>query len=525
MKMKKIHPYFLAAIFVASLFYSCDKEFLDVLPRGEVIAKTTADFRKILDYVDNSRYAYSLSLTMQYVDIISDDMYMDSAMWNGYTATSEHIKNLYVYKNNIWTYSNPASTADEYNWKYPYYISSLCNSILTEIPKANDNIILQKQLTAEAKVHIAYAYLQLVNLFAPQYVEATAASTKGVPIVVNPASLPSLNRKSVKEVYDFILKNLLEAAPDLPDDVNQYKHRPTKTSTYAILARTYLYMGNYTKALEYADKSLNIRSYLYDYNTIYTGTVDYYGNLIGLSRMTDEEMLLWKVKKGTTLTTFPYTRCVLDSGSFNKLYPDFIRNADSTLVNYDLRRTLKFDAVNLDRKMKTANKGMIGYLFDHYNYRYKIDGNKGGTVQHMAVSTPEMYLIRAECNARGGKLQEALNDINAICMKRYATSTFTALTLGDFQNDKTKVLERVLLERRRELYGKDLRLFDLKRLNLSFSHNLGPNKISIPANDTRMVWSIFTNYIDMNSELEQYDRTNTGVKYYDKDGNEIPETE
>ncbi|GAB1474845.1 hypothetical protein MASR2M69_22860 [Bacteroidota bacterium] len=99
------------------------------------------------------------------------------------------------------------------------------------------------------------------------------------------------------------------------------------------------------------------------------------------------------------------------------------------------------------------------------------------------------------------------------------------MTPADFQNNKDKVLERVLLERRRELYGRDLRLFDLKRLNEPFSHYLGSLKIQVPANDPRMVWPIFKPYIDMNSELEQNDRSITGVKYFDKFGVEVPITD
>jgi len=518
--MKKF-IYLIAIFFFSSIFISCEKEFLEVLPRGQVVAKTTADFRKLLDYVDNSRYSYSLSLTMSFADLLSDDVYLDSTKWNTYTTTTEHIKNLYVFKNTIWTYSSPSFT-NEVNWSNQYFITSLCSSILSEIGKANDNPLLQKQMIAETKVHRAYAYLLLVNLYAPHYNESTAAETKGIPIVNNPTALPPLVRNSVKEVYDFIIKELEEALPDLPDDVNQFKHRPTKLAVNAILARTYLYMGNYAKALEYSNKALQTRSYLYDYNTIYTGTVDYYANLIGLSRLNDEEMILWKVFAKNANSTTSNTYYILDTMSFNKLYPDFTKNADGTLNNFDLRRTLKFNAVALNRKMTTKT---VTFLFNFYNNRYKTDSNLGGTACHNPVATPEMYLTRAECNARDGKLQEALNDVNAICVKRYKTGTFTDLTPADFQNNKDKVLDRVLLERRRELYGKDMRLFDLKRLNIPYSHNLGSLKISVPANDPRVVWPIFTPYIEMNSELEQYDRTVTGVKYYNSQGAEVPLTD
>ncbi len=517
----KIIKFNIALLLSLTILFSCEKEFLDVLPRGQVIAKTTADFRKLLDFADNSRYSYSLSLTMSYVDILTDNVFFDTVKWNSYTTVNEHVKNLYVFNNTIWTYEAP-TFVNEVNWNNQYYIISLCSNILAEIPKANDNIQLQKQLIAEAKVHRAYAYLLLVNLYAPHYKESTAENTLGIPIISNPTSLPPLIRKSVKEVYTFIIEQLEEAISDLPNDLSQYKHRPAKVSVYAILARAYLYMGNYSKALEYANNALQIRNYLYDYNTIYTGTVDYYMNLVGVSRNTDEETLLWKAYAKNANTTPTNSYHILDTMSFNKLYPDFIKNSDETYTTKDLRRTLKFNAVALNRKI-TATKAT--YVFDFYNYRYKTDGSTGGSACHVPIQTPEMYLIRAECNARDGKLQEALNDINAICIKRYKTGTFTNLTPADFQNNKDKVLERVLLERRRELYGKDLRLFDLKRLEQSFSHYLGSLRIEVPANDPRLIWPIFIPYINMNSELEQNDRSITGVKYFNSENVEIPITE
>lgn len=498
--MKKIifNMIYLIAVFAMS---GCGDEFLSELPRGQVIAKTTSDFRRLLDAATDRPYRQSLVMTMSYVDIVTDDVDMDTTKWNSFTGEREHVKNLFTFEDEMWTYT---TATDDKNWKNQYYTSSLVSSILAEISKANDNPALQKQLIAEARVHRAYAYLLLVNLYAKPYQAQTAAAEPGVPIVLQPTNLPSITRNSVQEVYDFILKELNEAIEDLPDDVDQYKHRPTKVAVYAILARTYLYRGDYQHAFEYADKALNIRSYLYDYNTIYAGTPDY-RNLIPISRMRDDEMLLYK-------TTSPgqYTRnyMALDLASFNRLYPDYTVDADTVYENKDLRRALKFDAIETDGKIR---KAYVNYIFDHYLYRYKTDGSS--QTNNLAIATPEMYLIRAECNVRNGNLQAALDDVNAICLKRYKTGSFNILKLTDFNSDKDKILGRVLLERRRELYGKELRLFDLKRLNLPVTHHLGTLKIEVPAGDPGLIWHIYPPYIEMNSELQQNDRGQSGVKY------------
>ena len=115
-------------------------------------------------------------------------------------------------------------------------------------------------------------------------------------------------------------------------------------------------------------------------------------------------------------------------------------------------------------------------------------------------------MIRAECNARLNNLQKAVDDINLVRTKRYKTGTYTAMTLADLGSNAANVLKEVLLERRRELYGQELRLFDIKRLHLPVTHYLNSRRLDLPADDPKMVWPIFTKYIELNPELEQNTR-------------------
>ncbi|MCO6497913.1 MAG: RagB/SusD family nutrient uptake outer membrane protein [Chitinophagaceae bacterium] len=484
--MKKI-LFILIAIAVSAS--SCEKKFLDTLPKGLVIAQTTNDFRALLDNAD-TRYTYNLSQMSGYVDVVSDDSQMDSA-WYDWDRNRLHAKNLYAFEKDVWL---PDGAADDDVWKQNYYLNTLTSNILEEIHIATDNPKLQKQLIAEAKVHRAFAYLTLVNIYAKHYNSSTAATDLGVPIVKNPVSLPKLYRKPVQEVYDFILSELESAVADLPDKVDKlYSHRPTKASTYAILARTYLYMGNYEKALENANKSLAIQNFLYDYNEIYTGTPRPDG-VVKLSRTTDDEMLLHKTSVKSARVTDYY---MLDSTSFDNLYSGFqVIDEDST-VNFDLRRLLWFQGINLKGKM-TAERAK--YVFPRNRY-----GLDNAAVDYIPISTPEMYLTRAECNARLGNLQLAMDDVNKIRMNRYKTGTYTPMS----PTNQSAVLSEVLLERRRELYGKELRLFDIKRLGLGVTHLMpGTNNpgFSVPANDPKLVWPIFYHNIELNPEIEQNPR-------------------
>jgi tetratricopeptide (TPR) repeat protein len=470
------------------------KKFTDVLPRGISVAKTTTDFRKLLDDVDNQRYQYSLAQVSAYVDIISDDVYADSTKWLSWTTTRQHVNALYAFEPQVWLYP---TLADDVNWKNQYYIISLIGTIIIELKKVTDNPQLKSQLESEARVHRAYAYLNLVNIYGKHYNAATASSDPGVPMYEDATSLPPLVRQPVQKVYDYVLNELKSAVPGLPDNFDTYTHRPSKAAAYAILARAYLYMGKYTEALDYAEKSLAINNYLHDYNTLYTGA-DYINNLNGMRRNSDREVLLHKTtSKGFLLNNY----MILDSASFNKLYPGFTQ-VGSVTTNYDLRRTLKFTGFN-------AAGSITGKTLTYsvsYNNWYKTDGSNSSAADNIHIGTPEMYLVRAEANARLNKLQKALDDVNLIRSKRFKTGTHVPVTLADLGADPAKVLNEVLLERRRELYGKELRLFDIKRLHLPVTHYISSRRLDLPADDPKLLWPIFTQYINMNPELAQNPR-------------------
>src|SRR5690606_32921294 len=58
------------------------------------------------------------------------------------------------------------------------------------------------------------------------------------------------------------LKESLTLLPDLP----LHATRPSKAASYALLARTYLMMNDYSNAEKYADSSLQLKSDLIDFN-------------------------------------------------------------------------------------------------------------------------------------------------------------------------------------------------------------------------------------------------------------------
>lgn len=118
---------------------------------------------------------------------------------------------------------------------------------------------------AEAKFCRAVTYYYLVNIFAQTYVFTADASHPGVPLMTTAPMTGGeafdpkwkMPRATVKQVYDQIIKDLTEAAVDLPDDWGSgyaTHTRATKGAANGLLSRVYLTAGNWPQANTAADK-------------------------------------------------------------------------------------------------------------------------------------------------------------------------------------------------------------------------------------------------------------------------------
>lgn len=157
----------------------------------------------------------------------------------------------------------------EHTWNANHpYLNGAWNTFFATVGQANaliaslDAAGLQniKGPKAELRTLRAYAYFYLMDLFG------------NVPIFtlpkVDPKNLPAQNTRA--EVFNFVVKELTEAAADLPSETvvgNEYYGRFTKEAAYALLATVYLNAQVYTgtpqndKVIEYADLVINSGAY------------------------------------------------------------------------------------------------------------------------------------------------------------------------------------------------------------------------------------------------------------------------
>lgn len=467
------YKYIFNLLIAVVLFASCDRdELLDIKPYGVDIPSTLEDYRLLMDQ-RSAVGAWDRSVgrvpTYEIDLLMSDDIKVPNQEnhqrfigWNG-----EQI----IFNAVTWEEHFADTNEDDptYNTLYNHIlISNIVIENLSGDEITGDEALRQK-LIAEAKVHRAVAYFALVNLYSKQYDASSATNDLGVSIKTAIA-VQNTPRSSVQEVYDLILNDLNEAlnANAMEESVPDQNWRASNVSAYAFLARVYLQMGDYENALAAAENALSTYNYLYDYNDNFWSLPRSYDNL---------EVILEKGVNG-----FTYNTQVNPSDELMALY-------DAS----DLRTNIRFAD-----DWETGGKVFLPF------YR-AVD------VITTGPSVPEMYMIRAECNARLGS-GDPIADLNTIRENRYATGSYVALTSADLPNNDA-ILAFVKDERRRELVNSGVRWFDLKRYNtldnagISITRNIeGVGVTVLEPNSNRWIMPIARSVISIAPEIEQSPR-------------------
>lgn len=141
-------------------------------------------------------------------------------------------------------------------WVQSYGGIFQCNTILAESETSDE----QK---AQLKVLRAYFYWRLMDVFG------------NIPLVVTAGT--DVAQSTRTEAYNFIVSELLDAIPGLPEGKEEYG-RVSQGAAYALLARIYLnariYTGNqqYQKAIDAADMVIN--SGIYNLSPVYSEVFD-----------------------------------------------------------------------------------------------------------------------------------------------------------------------------------------------------------------------------------------------------------
>lgn len=343
-------------------------------------------------------------------------------------------------------------------WASAYNSINRANNIIAQVDGIDMAQSFKDQYKGEALFVRALNHFNLANYFGD------------VPIVISPTAAPIdqsyfVTRDPRASVYQRVLQDLNEAASLLPESYsanNNTRHRATKGAAQALLARLYLYTGDFTNAETAATAVIS--------NGIYELVP--FENQVSTKGTTEAIFELFFDANNQNPVTFWYGR---DNGG------RFEFGATESLWN-------SFEPGDL-RRASSIREEVPG-VFVNWKYRDNTTGTDGVHILRLA----EMYLIRAEARVRNNDFAGASSDLQVIRRRAFGDQSLVVTLPTNIE----AAIDVILEERRREFAFEGHRWHDMVRTDRA------EDEFGIPA--FRKLMPIPLNARDVNPNLTQ----NTG---------------
>ena len=447
--LKSIYKVMGCAILAASLS-SCVNDWLDVAPSDGTDAALTSS--SDLDAARTGMYK-ALKGNSSLVDYYGQQFFVYGDVHAG---DDYQYNNLGGSNRASFYYDMNYQTASEFNtstvsWQSPYVVIGRANRIIAaaEGGKLSDAVEAKakiEQYAAESKVLRALVHFDLVRIYGKPYTENQGASL-GVPLVTEVLESDAKPaRSTVAEVYTQVVKDLTEA---ISSNALATETEPGYVSVWgakAILSRVYLNMGDYANALSVAEDIIkNSGAALW--------TRDQYFKAWDASTPNESEFLFRLNVAGST-----------DNNDLNGIgnlqQRDGYKEMVATKKFVDMLTSDPKDVRNDMFLPATAPKEVATYGTNKV-FLNKLRG-QGDNLRNVTIvpiiRLSEVYLTAAECAFRNNDKTKAVEYLNDLVKNR----TTTEASLATVDNI---TLERILIERRKELIGEGQRYFDALRNN------------------------------------------------------------
>ncbi|GGX03391.1 RagB/SusD family nutrient uptake outer membrane protein [Aquimarina muelleri] len=280
----------------------------------------------------------------------------------------------------------------------------------------------------------ALTYHNFLLLFAQPYNFTSGASHLGVPIpdfelLGNGANIQKPGRSTTAKVYAQIVEDLLLAINLMHKESILFRF--DVFSAKALLARVYLHMQNWEGARDMADDViLNSNKTLLTRNEyINSWTEDF-----------NKESL------------FVVSNIKTDNSGINSIGHFYLKLKDAFATN-DFKNTLSDTDIRKELYPKFGSTNLVT--------KFPRTAIKDDNIQVLRLS--EIYLIKAEAHAHLNEVTEAQQTLDIIIQRADSKPVEATTEIGQI------LLNKILLERRKELAYEGFRLFDLTRYGITFN--------------------------------------------------------
>ncbi len=438
MKKNLLYIFIGLLVFITS---SCSHDWLDVEPSDGIPAETAITDLASLNVAKTGLYdglqgtadysSYYAARMIYYGDVRGDDM---QARTQGKRTSP-----LYEMRYN-------ANDAQQI-WNIPYNVLRRANRIIEAVDnkKVSGDEKAIGSIYDEALVVRALVHFDLVRVYGQTYT-ADGGASLGIPLMLKPLDSKQLpTRNTVKEVYAQVIKDLKTAISNnllKKSETNGYINYWTAK---ALLSRVYLYMGDNTNALIEAEDVINNSPY-----SLWTNA-EYAANVWDKNSGAHSKEMIFEILNTSSDDytdreglAYLYNENGYDDAIATKAFCDLLKSDPK-----DVRLTAMLESRDPDLKEEYgAEKIWINKYPENSMGEMRLNN-----VPVLRLS--EVYLNAAEAAVKAGDNVKAAKYLNEIILRANPNQTPVI----------NVTLDRVLVERRKELVGEGHRFFDAMRNN------------------------------------------------------------
>jgi len=384
--------------------------------------------------------------------------------------TSESLGNERVFSR--WVYAAD-ETQIERTWIAGYRIISQANLVLDNVDKfATTSQGAVNRIKGQSLAIRALAHFDLLRYFVNDY--ARNSTSPGIPYVTTFDYEVKPSRGTVQQTYNAIETDLLAARTLLQSTDHAVNGSTGNSRAYldrygvdAILARLYLYSGQYTNAIQRATTLIN------------AFPLASQSEFLDIWTDASNKEVIWSL-------TF-------NAGEGGPGYSAYFPQPDANQYAPDPDLLNLYDAADV---RGDAYFAVIGgrVVLSKYLAKAAALTNPDGVVNFKAFRTGEMYLIRAEAYARSTNDALGSADLNTLRAARISGYAPTSLT-------GAALLNAIATERRIELAGEGHRFFDLKRTTRTVSRVGCSSFCTLNPSGRAWTWPIPQPEIDANPAI------------------------
>lgn len=394
------------------------------------------------------------------IQIISDLSGEDMIAWGGW----------YNYVYNYWGETRGDIFRSRQLWNFHYRLINNVNAIIANIDECEGPEQDKKYIKGQAKAIRGWAYFGLARLFQQTYI--IAKDMPGVPIYLEPTTETTQGkpRGTLEETYTQILADLTEAE-QLLEGFNRGNriNNMDQNVVQGILAQVYQVMNNWPKCEEYAQKLVD--KYPLTTNEQY------------LAGFNDETIpsWIWGMRQTEEQNMGDYSIFAMWANDTRKCFTFRAYFVASDFVDLFEEEDIRYQ---------------FEFWWDQIHASFKFRDNDECRGSIVFMRTEEMLLTAAEAMARQGKEEDAKTLLWELQDLRNAKRS---------ESTGQELIEDILLEKRKEMYGEGHALFDIVRnqkpLLRSGNHINYGGATPQPARSWRFIFQLPSNEMKNNEAL------------------------